>query len=146
MNRWPKMTGEKSKILITEDEPDVIRMYGLLLSKTGYTPLLAVDGANALNFLGNGEDISLAIFDYGLPDIDGPTLTRCVREDPKYARHSKMPIIVGSANHSKLHQQKKEAIEAGANWYMEKPFEPMQLLAKIKELLGEKPQEREQRY
>ena len=137
------MSGKKPTILVAEDEPDQTSILNLLLSKVGYNPLFAVDGEKTLEFLRNGNDISLAIFDYGLPDMNGPTLTKRVREDKKYQG---MPVIIMSANHLSSRQQKEEAMAAGANCYMEKSVGPKELLAKIKELIGEKPTERAERY
>ena len=131
---------------MAEDEEDIRKILELLLSKANYTSLFVADGEKALELLRDGNDISLALFDYGLPDVDGSTLTRRVRGDKEYAKYKGIPIIIMSANHYSSEQQKEEAMAAGANCYMEKSVGPKELLAKIKELIGEKPTERAERY
>ncbi|MBS3097740.1 response regulator [Candidatus Woesearchaeota archaeon] len=142
------MKGEKRTILVAEDEPDIMRLYEVLLSTAGYNTLLANDGAAALELLGNGNDISLAVFDEWMPRRgDGMRLTRTIKTNPKYKQYKDLPIIIiGAGYNGSGRDEEESAIEAGANCYMKKPFEHKELLLKIKELLGEKPPERAERY
>ena len=126
------MKGEKKKILIVDDEPELVFFVVKRLEHEGYKVISVNDGAIALEKVKQNGDISLLITDLYMPGINGYTLTKNLKKDPK---HNSMPIIMIST----MSQEKFEtdAYKAGVNYYLRKPYEPKVLLDKVKELLGE---------
>jgi two-component system, OmpR family, KDP operon response regulator KdpE len=114
---------QQPTILIVEDEPEIRRFLRISLVNHGYTLLEAPKGEEGLTLLAEKKP-SLIILDLGLPDIDGVTFTKRARE------WTSVPIIVLSA---RTHEQDKiDALEAGADDYVTKPFGVLELLARIK--------------
>ena len=120
----------KPRILIVDDEPDLIMMLRLRLEAAGYEILEAADGQDALE-KARREKPDLIILDLMLPKLDGYKVCRMLKFDEKY-KH--IPIIIFTARVQD--SQKKLGEEVGADAYIAKPFEPPVLLGKIKELLG----------
>ena len=120
----------EKKILIVDDENDLVDLVKLRLEANGYQVVVAYDGQAALNVV-KKENPDLIILDLMLPKLDGYKVCRMLKFDQKY---KKIPIILFSAKA----QDEDKAIgkEVGADAYVVKPFEPKLLLATIKELLG----------
>ena len=114
------------KILIVEDESHISNFIAAALKSGGYVPILAENGREAKSILtANGPDLML--LDLGLPDMDGLDLIRYARE------WSRIPIVVVSA---RMHEQDKvEALDAGADDYLAKPFAMGEFLARVRALL-----------
>jgi len=91
----------------------------------------AGDGEQALAKLAS-EAVDLVITDWAMPSMSGPDLVRAIRSSPT---HGKLPVlmITGIAQKEDILQ----AIEAGVNGYIVKPFEPQTLKEKIQELVGD---------
>lgn len=118
------MPGEQQPtILIVEDEPEIRRFLRISLVNHGYTLLEAPKGEEGLTLLAEKKP-ALVILDLGLPDLDGVTFTKRARE------WCSIPIIVLSARTQE--KDKIEALEAGADDYVTKPFGILELLARIK--------------
>lgn len=117
------------RILIVDDEPDIVRTTGLALESEGYGIITAGTGKDALDTI-RDEEIDLIILDIMLPDVNGDVLARILKSDEK---HKRIPIIVISA----LSQRSDEESinKTGVDFYLKKPFELGQLSGKIKELL-----------
>ena len=113
-----------SNILIADDEKEIIKLLKIYLNTGEYTVLEAHDGQQALDIL-NTQPVDLAIVDIMMPKIDGYQLIEKIREKKdKY-----IPIIVISAK-GKL-TDRILGMDLGADDYIAKPFEPLEVLAKV---------------
>lgn len=113
----------RTTILIADDEPEIADLIALHLEKEGYRLIKVSDGKEAMDAV-QSQPIDLAILDIMMPKLDGHEVTRQIRE--KY----NMPIIFLSAKSSDL--DKITGLVIGADDYMTKPFNPMELVARVK--------------
>jgi len=120
------------KILVVDDEKELVEMIKMRLEASGYEVIPAYDGQEALE-KARKEKPDLIVLDLMLPKIDGYKVCRMLKFDEKY-KH--IPIIMFTARAQE--EDKKLGEEVGADAYITKPFESQALLKKIKELLGEK--------
>jgi two-component system, OmpR family, KDP operon response regulator KdpE len=111
------------RILVVDDEPNIIGTVMPLLRARGYEAFSAMTGRGALDSF-EREKPDLIVLDLGLPDLDGVEVTRHVRMD------SNVPILVLSARGSET--DKVNALDAGADDYVTKPFGAEELLARIR--------------
>jgi two-component system, OmpR family, KDP operon response regulator KdpE len=119
------MSGEP-RILVCDDEPQILRALKVILRDAGYEAVTASSGEEALDRAAV-KPPEAAILDLMLPDIDGVELTRRLRE------WSQMPILVLSAVGEE--DRKVEALAAGADDYVTKPFGPRELIARLEAVL-----------
>jgi DNA-binding response OmpR family regulator len=115
-----------SRILIIEDEKDIVRLLKYNLEKEGYTTLAAHDGEAGLD-LARKEKPDLILLDLMLPKMDGMQVCRAVRQD------SQVPIIMLTAKKEEI--DRIVGLELGADDYVTKPFSVRELLARIKTIL-----------
>jgi two-component system KDP operon response regulator KdpE len=115
-----------TRILIVEDEPELLRALSINLRARKYDVETAGDGAAALQ-LASRNPPALVILDLGLPDMDGTEVIRGLRG------WSQMPIVVLSAREGQ--SDKVGALDAGADDYLTKPFGMDELLARIRAAL-----------
>lgn len=113
------------KILIVEDEEAILELIKMNLSMVGYETLEAVDGEMALNMI-KKENVDLIILDIMLPKIDGYELL------PHILKRN-LPVILLTARDSIV--DKVKGLNLGADDYLTKPFDGMELIARIKALL-----------
>lgn len=114
-----------ANVLIADDEKEIIRLLKIYLEKDDVKVFEANDGSQALEILGK-EDIDLALIDIMMPKIDGYQLIKYIREQiPKYT-----PIMVISAKVTL--SDRVLGIDLGADDYITKPFEPLEVSAKVK--------------
>jgi len=118
------------KILIVDDEEDLVTMIKLRLEAARYDTLEAYDGQEALK-MAQDQNPDLIILDIMLPKMNGYKVCRMLKFDEKY-RH--IPIIMFTAKAQDKDEQMGQKV--GANAYITKPFEPNILLGKIRELLS----------
>jgi two-component system KDP operon response regulator KdpE len=118
--------GSTPRILLIEDEPQVRRYLRTSLPPQGYRVLEAASGGEGLR-VASVEVPDLVLLDLGLPDMDGLEVARRLRE------WSDVPIVVLSARGQEW--QKVEALDAGADDYLTKPFGFAELLARIRAAL-----------
>ncbi len=111
------------RILVVDDEREIAELVGLYLKNEGYRVLTAYDGARALDIV-EREELSLAVLDVMLPDIDGFTLCQRIRE-----RHL-FPIVMLTARVEDM--DKITGLTLGADDYVTKPFNPLELIARVK--------------
>ncbi|MCS7461362.1 response regulator transcription factor [Paenibacillus doosanensis] len=109
-------------ILVADDEKEIADLIGLHLTKEGYHVIKASDGQEALKAV-QTNSVDLAILDIMMPRADGYEVTRQIREQ------SPMPIIFLSAKTSDF--DKIAGLVKGADDYMTKPFNPMELIARV---------------
>ena len=113
----------KDKILIIEDETSISAFIATVLSANDYDTMIAHTGSEAITMI-TSHCPDLILLDLGLPDMDGMEIIRTVRS------WSNIPIVVISArNHER---DKVEALDAGADDYLTKPFGSGELLARIR--------------
>ncbi len=117
------MPDNKGLILLIEDEPQMRRFLRVTLQGHGYTLVEAVNGQEGLTQAAT-RNPDIILLDLGLPDIDGLEVTRRLRE------WSKTPVIVLSAREQE--HDKINALDAGADDYLTKPFGAGELLARIR--------------
>ncbi len=117
------------KILVVDDEPQMVDMLKIRLEASGYAVVTAYDGQEGLD-KARSEKPDLIILDLMLPKIDGYKVCGLLKKD---ARFTKIPIIIFTAKA----QQEDMALgkEMGADAYITKPFDSQVLLAKISELI-----------
>ncbi len=115
-----------SRVLVVDDDRQLLRALRINLTTRGYEVQLAPDGGTALT-LAARQPPDLVIVDLGLPDMDGVEVVEGIRG------WSTVPVIVLSARH--LEQSKVRALDAGADDYVTKPFGVDELLARVRAAL-----------
>jgi two-component system KDP operon response regulator KdpE len=125
---------EATRILICDDEPQILRALRVILRDAGYEAVPAESGEEALDKAAVRPP-QAAIVDLMLPDIDGVVVTKRLRE------WSAMPIVVLSAVGEE--EAKVRALAAGADDYVTKPFGPPELVARLEAVLRRAPQDEE---
>ncbi|MFH0935836.1 MAG: response regulator [Candidatus Omnitrophota bacterium] len=118
-----------ARILIVDDDPDIRDVLKLTLSEENYELSEAHDGEEALKTI-NSQPLDLVLLDYKIPKIDGRQVCRLVKKD-LLLRHLPIIMITGKGDIS----DKVDGIDAGADDYIVKPFEPKELLARIRMVL-----------
>ncbi|MFT6407849.1 MAG: DNA-binding response OmpR family regulator [Arenicella sp.] len=114
------------KLLLIEDDKTLASALSRALSNEGFVVESSLTGQGGLDALSNfGADI--VILDLGLPDIDGTSVLRKLR-----LSHKSLPTLILTARHAT--QDKVDALDLGADDYMQKPFEMAELLARIRVL------------
>lgn len=119
----------KGKILIIEDDHDIVEMIEYNLAQEGYQTVSAADGQRGIELAGS-EQPSLIVLDIMLPVIDGFEVCRILRRDDSTAH---IPIIILSARSQET--DRIVGLELGADDYMTKPFSPREFVARIKAVL-----------
>jgi two-component system KDP operon response regulator KdpE len=114
------------RVLVCDDEPQILRALRVILRDAGYEAVPAETGEEALD-LAAVKPPAAAILDLMLPDLDGVEVTRRLRE------WTRMPILVLSAVGEE--DRKVEALAAGADDYVTKPFGPRELIARLEAVL-----------
>jgi len=120
---------DKKKILVIDDESDLVEMLSIRLEANNYQVITASDGQLGLD-KARSEKPDLIILDLMLPKIDGYKVCRLLKFDEKYKN---IPVVLFTAK--ALDADKELGEEVGADAYITKPFEPGILLDKIKQLL-----------
>lgn len=116
----------EGRILIVDDEPQIHRFLKPALTAAGYEPLQALTAAEAERMAATAAP-DLMVLDLGLPDKDGKDVIRALRA------WSQLPIVVLSARDQEA--EKIEALDLGADDYVEKPFGIGELIARIRTAL-----------
>ena len=122
-------------ILVVEDESSIASFVSLYLKNAGYSVRTAATGTEALSQAATG-DASLIILDLMLPDIDGIEVCRRIRKT------SDVPILMLTARDEDV--DKIIGLEVGADDYLTKPFNPRELVARVKSILRRATPERRQ--
>ncbi|UCD55299.1 MAG: response regulator [Candidatus Omnitrophota bacterium] len=117
------------KILVVDDEPDILKVVTFRLRKAGYKVVTAEDGQKALD-LAQREKPDLILLDLRLPVIDGYEVCRKLKSDELF---KKIPIIFLTASSAATIIDKTKKFKADD--YLIKPFEPDDLLKKVKRFM-----------
>src|SRR5678815_254661 len=113
-------------ILIVEDENSIAEVVSLYLKRAGYSVQIASDGRQAMNIF-EKRNPDLVILDLMLPEVDGLSLTRWLRD------RSNVPIIMVTARRSEA--DRITGLEMGADDYVVKPFSPQELVSRVRAVL-----------
>ncbi len=117
------------RILVVDDDSDIVRLLRAYLEQAGYEVLVAFDGETALHLL-RRERPDLVVLDLMLPDRDGWEVTRIVRGDASLAA---TPILMLTARVED--REKILGLELGADDYVTKPFNPREVVARVRAVL-----------
>ncbi|OOM79235.1 transcriptional regulatory protein WalR [Clostridium sp. BL-8] len=117
---------EKGTILIVDDEKEIRDLVDIYLKSDGYNTIKACDGVEAINLL-KENDIDLIILDVMMPNLNGIEACLKIRE------MKEMPIIMLSAKSEDI--DKILGLNMGADDYLTKPFNPLELIARVKSQL-----------
>lgn len=113
-------------ILVVDDEREIVNLISIYLQNDGFHVLKAYNGVEALELI-KQEQVDLMILDIMMPEMDGIELCRKIRE------RNQVPIIMLSAKGEDM--DKVLGLMTGADDYMIKPFNPLELIARVKSLL-----------
>lgn len=116
------------RILVADDDHDIVDLLNIYLKNEGYEVVKAFDGEEALENLMNDDEIILVIIDIMMPKMTGLEVVEKMRE-----QNIDIPVIIVSAktqDHEKI-----EGLFAGADDYVTKPFNPLEVMARVKSIL-----------
>ena len=116
-----------AKILVCDDDKEIVEAIEIYLGQEGHQILRAYDGEEALKILETEKDVELLIIDVMMPKLDGIRATLKVREA------NNIPIIILSAKSEDA--DKILGLNVGADDYVTKPFNPLELIARVKSQL-----------
>ncbi|MCX7716418.1 MAG: response regulator [Endomicrobia bacterium] len=116
------------RILIVDDEPDILKVTVFRIKKAGYEVITATDGKQGLEMV-KTEKPDMIFLDLGLPTMNGAEVCKALKSDEEL---KKIPIVIFSASSDKA---AAIATEAEADDLLIKPFEPEELLAKIQKFI-----------
>lgn len=115
------------KVLVTDDDKEIVNLLEIYLGNEGFTVEKAYDGEQAIDRLNEDEEIDLMILDVMMPRKDGIEVVKEVRET------SQIPILMLSAKTGDI--DKIKGLAHGADDYVVKPFNPLEVVARVKSLL-----------
>lgn len=120
-----------SKVILTADDSSSVRqMVSFTLKGAGYEVIEAVDGKDGLA-KANSHSVHMVLTDLNMPNLNGIDLIKSLRSEPKYKF---IPIVMLTTESQDAKKQEGKA--AGATGWIVKPFQPEQLLAVVKKVLG----------
>lgn len=119
-----------TRILAVDDSPSMREMIRIALSEAGFLVTEVADGRQALE-MAKQSSFDLVLSDVHMPNMDGISLIRALRQEPAY-RHT--PILMLTTESSP--ERKREGKQAGATGWIVKPFDPKQLIATMQRVLG----------
>jgi DNA-binding response OmpR family regulator len=118
-----------ARVLVADDDADILALVAFRLERSGYEVLLATDGEEALR-LAVEESPDLAVLDVMMPKMDGYEVTRRIRDNESTSR---LPIILLTARAQQ--SDVDQGMLAGADDYVKKPFSPQELRARVQAVL-----------
>ncbi len=121
----------KKKILIVDDNPDLISILQVQLKDMGYDTVQATNGMQAVD-IATAQLPDLILMDIIMPVTDGLEATRLIRENPKT---SSIPILAVTALDGPIYEE--ECLESGCNDHIAKPFTTKELVSRIEKLLNQ---------
>ncbi|MTV82230.1 response regulator transcription factor [Secundilactobacillus folii] len=115
------------KILVVDDDKEIAQLLEIYIKNEGYEPVSAYNGKEALTKLHTDPDIGLMILDIMMPEMSGIEVIKEVRKD------SELPILILSAKTDDI--DKIQGLISGGDDYVTKPFNPLEVMARVKSLL-----------
>lgn len=115
------------KILVADDDKEIVELLSIYLHNEGYEAVKAYDGQAALDCVQADDEIGLLILDIMMPKLDGMQVVKELR------KYSQIPIIMLTAKTTDM--DKIRGLVAGADDYVTKPFNPLEVMARVKSLL-----------
>jgi DNA-binding response OmpR family regulator len=125
-----------AKILVVDDDPDVLEAIGIALEASGYVVITARDGAEGLTKL-KDERPDLMILDLLMPKMDGFEVCKELK-DPRRAKYANIPIIILSSVKEEASRRRYEletGLQLDVDDYVEKPIEHTILLERVNKIL-----------
>ncbi len=121
----------KKKVLIVDDEPNIVMSLEFLMRKNDYEVFIARNGSEALELL-SGKVPDLILLDIMMPDVDGYEICMIVKQEPRL-KDSKVVFLSAKSKVSDI----EKGYELGADLYITKPFSTRNLLKSVNQLLNE---------
>ena len=121
---------QQRRLMLVDDDPNLILLVRDYLEFRGYEVVTAENGVEALKLLQNNDVPDLIICDIMMPEMDGYTLVKMIRDDPNTEW---IPVLFLSAKGQS--QDKVKGLNTGADVYIVKPFEPEELVAQVESSL-----------
>ncbi|MFT9004207.1 MAG: response regulator transcription factor [Liquorilactobacillus hordei] len=115
------------KILVVDDDKDIVELLSIYIENEGYEVEKAYNGKEAITKLNTNPEIGLMILDIMMPQMNGSEVIKEVRKD------SQIPVLMLSAKASDM--DKIQGLIQGADDYVTKPFNPLEVMARVKSLL-----------
>ena len=115
------------KILVADDDKEIVELISIYLHNEGYEAVKAYDGKEAMEYVRSTPDIGLLILDIMMPELDRMQVVKALRKE------SQIPIIMLTAKTTDM--DKIKGLVAGADDYITKPFNPLEVMARVKSLL-----------
>jgi DNA-binding response OmpR family regulator len=128
-----KLLAMKAKILVVDDEPDLLELIDTNLTAAGFNVLTAASGQEALR-LARALQPQLILLDVMLPEMDGLEVCKLLRQDPGTRS---IPIVMLTARAAEI--DRVLGLELGADDYVTKPFSVRELVLRVKKLLNRQP-------
>ena len=125
-----------TKILVVDDDPDILEAINLILEARGYQVVIARDGIDALNKL-KEEKPDLMIMDLMMPRLDGFGVCKELK-DPRWSKYAHIPIIILSSvrqDASRRRYELETGVQLDVDDYVEKPIEHNILLERVEKVL-----------
>jgi two-component system alkaline phosphatase synthesis response regulator PhoP len=123
------MSAEKTKILLVDDEPDILEFMSYNLNKEGFEVFTSTNGKDAIR-IATQEKPSLIILDVMMPDLDGIETCRVIRETPELKEVLVAFLTARNEDYSQI-----AGFDAGADDYINKPIKPRVMVSRVKALL-----------
>lgn len=124
------------RVLVAEDEPNILESLSFLLSRAGFEVSIETDGRKALDAILE-EVPDILVLDVMLPKMDGYEVLRQLRADPRAAN---LPVIVLTAKGQR--EERETALECGADIFITKPFANSEVVNAVKSLVEGRPEPR----
>ena len=122
---------ERVRILVADDDEDVLMLVTATLERAGYAITQARDGAEALKLAAEMHPV-LCVLDVMMPELDGIEVTRHLRAGNSHPAELKIVLLTASVQD----QHRATGLAAGADDFVRKPFSPRDLVARVEQLLA----------
>lgn len=123
------MNAHPHKVLIVDDDPNILMSLEFLMRKNGYDVLIARNGTEALELI-NDQVPDLTLLDIMMPDVDGYQICEYIKSTDR-VKHCKVVFISAKTREADI----KKGYDLGADLYVTKPFSTKEIVKKIGELL-----------
>jgi two-component system, OmpR family, alkaline phosphatase synthesis response regulator PhoP len=121
---------QTQSILVVEDDEHIAQVLTFMLKRQGYAVVHAADGRAAIQYIDANPAPDAVLLDVMLPYVDGFEIVRLIRARAAWAQ---VPVLMLTAKNAE--QDTVRALDAGANDFIAKPFQPNELLARVRRVL-----------